>query len=357
MWGKRGDMLVHQADPFNAEPPPGALGAEPVTPSDTFYSRNHGPIPAVRSDAWWLELDGLVDRPLRLTLEQLQDRFAAHTLTATLQCAGNRRAGLIAVRDLDGDPWRDAATSTGTWTGARLADVLAAAGVRDGARHVAAAAPDVSQLADPPQTYGASIPLGKARSAEVLLAWALNGEPLPVVHGGPVRLLVPGYVGARSVKWLQRVTVAAEPSDNYFQATEYRLLPPEASPAPGAGLPLGPVALNSAILAPVDGARVPAGRVPVRGYAFAGGERAVARVDVSGDGGRSWQQAELGPDLGRWAWRLWAAGLELDAGRHELVARAWDDAASLQPERPEHLWNPKGYVNNSWPRQTVRVGP
>ena len=357
MWGKRADMVVHEREPFNAEPPGHVLAAQLLTPREAFYSRNHGPVPLVDPDTWRLRVDGLVATPLDISLDELRRRWPTRTVTATLQCAGNRRAGLISGRDIPGEaPWRDGATSTARWSGVRLRDVLAAAGPAQAAAHVAFLAPDVSQHASPAQPYGGSVPLTKALGEEVLLAWSMNGEPLAPEHGAPVRLVVPGYIGARSVKWLQEITVQEMPSQNYFQAHAYRLLPADHDPDDAnAGLALGAVALNSAILQPADGGHVPAGPVTVRGYAFAGGGRRVARVDVSADGGRSWQQAELGEDAGRWAWRLWNTTFDAVAGACHLVARAWDDTAALQPAEAGDLWNPKGYVNNSWPRIGIHV--
>jgi sulfite oxidase len=311
--------------------------------------RNHGPVPEAGPGA--LRVDGLVREPLSLTLDDLRERFEPAELTATLQCAGNRRAGLIAVRDIPGEaPWGPGATGTARWRGARLRDVLAAAGAADGAAHVVFHGADRAAEADPPQPFAGSIPLEKARRAEVLLAWEMNGEPLAAVHGAPLRALVPGYIGARSVKWLTRVEVSAEPCAGYFQAVAYRLLHPEESPAPGAGDELGEIALNSEVLSPPDGARVAAGEVELRGYAFAGGERHVTRVEVSLDGGHAWEDAELLDDLGRWAWRLWRARVTLPPGDHIAVVRAWDSAAATQPEHAESVWNPKGYVNSAWGR-------
>ncbi|MEO9082934.1 sulfite oxidase [Lapillicoccus sp.] len=353
-WGKRDDMLVHETEPFNAEPSPVALARAVITDVDTFYSRNHGPVPDVDPDAWRLTVVGLVDQPLTLSLAELRERFEQHSLLATLQCAGNRRSGFLKVRDIPGeDPWESGATSTARWTGVRLADVLLAAGIRPEAAHVAFAAPDRSELADPPQTYGGSIPAAKALSGETLLAWAMNDEPLTPLHGAPVRVVVPGWIGARSVKWVERITVQAEPSDNYFQATAYRVLPPDADPrqaGPGDGISLGAVALNSAILEPADGAQVTAGKLDVTGYAFAGDDRGVARVDVSVDGGETWSQADLVAQPSPWAWCQWRANVQVEAGQVEIVARAWDTTAALQQESARELWNPKGYVNNSWPR-------
>jgi sulfite oxidase len=175
------------------------------------------------------------------------------------------------------------------------------------------------------------------------------------VHGAPLRVVVPGYIGARSVKWLRRIEVRTAPWQGYFQHVVYRLLPEDGQVGPGEGMPLGLVALNADILTPADGDTVPPGPVEVRGYAFAGGERHVARVDVSVDGARSWRQAELLDDLGRWAWRQWRLTLDLPPGEHEIVVRAWDSSAATQPEDEPGLWNPKGYVNNARPRVRVTV--
>jgi sulfite oxidase len=357
LWGKRDDMVVHEREPFNAEPLPAALAEAMLTDVASFYSRNHGPIPRLDESAFRLTIGGMVRQELQLSLPQLRSDFQSHSLTATLQCAGNRRAGLIKVRDIPGeDPWGSGATSNAEWTGVRLADILKSAGLFPAAAHVSFFAPDVSQLASPAQPYGGSIPVAKALGEEVLLAWAMNGEPLTAAHGAPLRVVVPGYIGARSVKWVQRVNVQAEPSDNYFQATAYRLLPAEADPTlagPGDGLSLSSVALNSAILKPANGEHLPAGAVEVVGYAFAGDDRRIARVDVSLDGGVTWAQAHLDDQPSPWAWCQWRTTVHIPEGTTEITARAWDSSGAAQPESAAHLWNPKGYINNSWDRITV----
>ena len=223
------------------------------------------------------------------------------------------------------------------------------------AAHVGFVGADLCPQLEPADTFGGSIPLGKACRPEVLLAWAMNGQPLPPVHGVPLRVVVPGYIGARSVKWLERVEVRSAPWHGYFQHVVYRLLPEDGTPGPGVGVPLGLVALNADVLSPADGETVAAGPVEVRGYAFAGGERHVARVDVSLDGSASWSQAELLDDLGPWAWRHWRITVDLAPGEHEIVVRAWDSSAATQPEDEAALWNPKGYVNNARPRVRVRA--
>jgi sulfite oxidase len=347
-------MVVHEVEPFNAETGPAALAEGPLTATDAFYVRGHGAVPEIDPQAWRLRVHGLVRRELDLSLATLREALPEHEVAATLQCAGNRRAGLIAIRDIPGEaPWGPGATGTATWSGVALRDVLALAEPADDAAHVGFGGADDCPEAG--QRFGGSIPLDKARRPEVLLAWAMNGLPLEPVHGAPLRVVVPGYIGARSIKWLERIELRAEPWDGYFQQVVYRLLPEDGTPGPGEGMPLGLVALNADVLSPADGDTVPAGPLEVRGYAFAGGERHVARVDVSVDGENSWMQAELLDDLGRWAWRHWRLTLDLPPGEHEIVVRAWDSSAATQPEYEAPLWNPKGYVNNARPRIRVRV--
>lgn len=353
--GKRDDLVVHQEQPFNAETGLASL-ASPMTDTDAFYVRSHGDVPEIDHRAWHLRVGGMVERELCLSLETLREAFRERTVTATLQCAGNRRAGLIAVRDIPGEaPWGPGATGTARWTGVPLADVLALAGPVGGASDVGFEGADLSPEAKPVQRFGGSIPLDKAARPEVLLAWAMNGEPLLPMHGAPLRVVVPGYIGARSVKWLERIELRSAPWSGYFQHVVYRLVPADGTVGPGMGMPLGLVALNSDVLSPREGDTVTAGAVEARGYAFAGGDRYVTRVDVSIDGGASWNQAELLEDLGRWAWRHWRITLDLAPGEHELLVRAWDSSAATQPDAEAALWNPKGYVNNASPRIHVRA--
>src|SRR4051794_11044800 len=355
-YGKRADLIVHEREPFNAETGLAALAEGSVTATDAFYVRGHGAVPEIDPAAWRLKVHGAVARELDLSLATLREAFREREVTATLQCAGNRRARLMELRAIPGEaPWGPGATGTATWTGVALQEVLALAGAADDAAHVGFEGGDLCPEAKPAQRFGGSIPLDKATRPEVLLAWAMNGAPLAPVHGGPLRVVVPGYIGARSIKWLERIEVRDTPWPGYFQDVAYRLLPEDGTVGPGAGMPLGIVALNSDVLSPTDGQTVAAGAVEVRGYAFAGGERYVARVDVSLDAGETWVQAELLDDLGRWAWRHWRATVELSPGEHEIVVRAWDSSAATQPETEAALWNPKGYVNNARPRVRVRA--
>lgn len=354
-YGKHSGLLVRQEEPFNGGPPADLLGGF-ITPNELFFVRNHGGAPEVDRAAYRLTVSGLVERPLSLSLDELRG-FPRHTVTATLQCAGNRRLELMAQAPIPNElPWGTEAISNAEWSGVPLREVLAAAGLRSPARHAAFTGRDETERHGHRFHFGGSIPLAKAGSVEVLLADTMNGEPLPAVHGGPLRVVVPGYIGARSVKWLSAITLQEGPSDNYFQAKAYRLFPPSFGPDNvewEKGMMLGESPVNSVILAPGEGERVPAGRVRVRGWALAGGDREIARVDVSADGGRSWQVADFETGGDAFVWRLWEASLDLGPGDHEIVCRAWDSAAQTQPEHPLQVWNFKGYANNAWHR--VRV--
>lgn len=359
---KHPDFLFRQTEPPNGGPPPELMLRDFATAPDLFYVRNHGPTPTPDPATYRLRVGGLVARELSLSLDELRRSFPVHTVPATLQCAGNRRADLIRVAPIPGEvPWGGEAISHGEWTGARLADVLAAAGVdrSDGsaARHVEFLGLDRAEKEGKRYDFGGSIPLAKALADETLLAYALNGSPLPALHGFPVRALVPGYIGARSVKWLDQVHVRPDPSPNQFQAKQYRLYPADVradTADPARGLPLGETAVNADICrveSAADGTNV-----TIEGWAIGGGGRAVSRVEVSTDDGTTWKQATFtGLDAGPWAWRFWRAEVPGPAPA-ALCARAWDTAANTQPERAETLWNFKGYANNAWARWPVPAG-
>jgi len=352
-------LTVYQEDPFNAGTPLDVLRQHFTAPRGLFYARNHAPIPAIDPDAYRLTVAGDVRTELRLSLDDLQGAFPRETMTATLQCAGHRRAELIAVKDIPGQsPWAADAIGTAAWTGVPLRAVLDAAGVGDDARHVAFTGLDTAHLEGHTFRVGSSIPLDKARRPEVLLAYEMNDAPLPPRHGFPLRAVVPGYAGIRSIKWLGEIRLQAAPSDSYTYAHDYKLFPPGVEKEAAdwdAGLPIGELSLTSAICSPVEGTTLAAGPVRVRGYALAGGDRDVARVDVSADGGATWTTADLLPEGSMWTWRFWECTLDLPPGGHQLVARAYDTAANTQPEDPAPLWNFGGYMNNAWHRVAVRV--
>ena len=353
-------LIVHSTEPFNAEPPLATLREQFVTPQADFYVRSHGGIPALDVDRFTLVIDGLVTTPLRLSLADLKSRFPHRSVTAVMQCAGNRRADLQQVRPTTGDPWSAGAIGNAEWTGIRLADLLDATGAPPSPDlHVAFDSADTVDLPDEGRfTFGVSIPMPKARAPEVLLSWAMNGEDLAPEHGFPLRAVVPGYAGIRSAKWLNQITIQSEPSANHMQQRDYKLLPPDMTPETldwSRGVVIEEMPLNAAICAPAAFADLPAGPTPLRGYAIATARR-ITRVDVSADGGRNWAQATLSahPDT-PWAWTFWDITLDLQPGECELVVRAWDSAGQTQPARPDETWNCKGYFSAAWHRVRVRI--
>jgi sulfite oxidase len=333
------------------------LGDSFITPTDLFFKRNHAPAPVIDPAAFTLEVDGLVERPLVLTLGDLS-RFERVEMAATLQCAGNRRQDLIDFAPTPGEvPWQNAAIGNASWAGVRLRDVLAEAGPKAAARHVAFVGLDRVERGGKTFGYGSSIPLAKALSPEVLLADTMNGEPLRAEHGYPLRALVPGYIGARSVKWLGRVTLQEEESANYFQQRAYRHFPPSEDGTTAdwdAVRSIEDYPVSAVITNPAEGAEVPAGRVALRGYAITGDGRRILEVEVSADGGANWVPATMDAEGTVWTWRLWSADVDLAPGEHVLSVRAWDEGGG-QPEDVGDVWNWKGYLNNSWHRVRIKA--
>ncbi len=357
---KHPSLIIRERHPFNAGPPPELLRRAFITPRELFFVRNHAPVPVIAVANYRLPVKGLTQNALRLSLDELR-RFPKHEVIATLQCAGNRRDAMTAVRPVAGEvPWGAEAISNAVWGGARLRDILDVARVEREARHVAFLGLDEINKQGVRFGFGGSIPIEKALSPEVILAYEMNGEALAPVHGGPLRVMVPGYIGARSVKWIGKVTLQTEPSDNYYQARSYKLFPPQTTVDDvdwERGLMLGELSVNSFITSPTEGAVVEDGTISVQGYATAGGNRRVERVDISIDGGATWITATLDDDadVTPWAWRFWEARLDLPTGTQTVVARAWDSAANTQPADAGTIWNFKGYMNNAWPRVTFDV--
>ncbi len=351
-------LIVHSREPLNAEPSLARLRERFVTGSEDFYVRTHGDIPKLDATRFRLNIGGLVDAPLELSLEALQTRFETRDVVAVMQCAGNRRADLLAVKKVSGDPWAPGAIGNARWTGVALADVLLAAGMADAAGlHVEFGGADEIRQKGKQFRFGVSIPIEKARAPEVILAWAMNGEPLRPEHGFPLRAVVPGYAGIRSAKWLTQIDVRESPAEGPLQADDYKLYPADVSEAdadPARGMTIDEMPLNAAICVPADGAVVTAGVVTVRGYATAMG-RGVSRVEVSGNGGQSWVQATIAPGGSAWSWVLWEAEVPLSGGARELAVRAWDGAGQTQPATAGEIWNFKGYLCNSWHRVGVTV--
>ena len=356
---KHPDLIVRAADPFNAGPPPRLLGRQWMTPTELFFVRNHGVVPEPDAATYRLVVRGGKGGPLSLSLGDLR-RFPRQTVAATLQCAGNRRREMLALRDIPGEvPWDLEAISQGEWGGVSLYHVLELAGIRPGVAHVAFTGLDEVERRGRRFGFGASIPLDKALGAEVLLVDEMNGAPLTPLHGAPLRLIVPGYIGARSVKWLGEIVLQAYPSDNYFQAVAYQHFPPEVdatTAVEGAGRMLDELFVSAAICVPAAGASLPGGPTTVSGYAVGHGGCPVERVELSADGGQTWTEAALRGVRRPWTWQLWSATVRLAPGRQTLVVRAIDSDGHTQPADVGATWNYKGYMNNAWHRVEVNAG-
>lgn len=364
--GKSADLIVFDGEAFNAGPPVENLAENFITATPIFYVRNHGTIPEFTAEDFTLEVGGMVENKLALSLADIKKNFKSYSVTATMQCAGNRRSEMMKVKEITGEtPWLAHAISCAKWRGVRLADVLAAAGVKSGAKHVAFdGADDVKKINS---NFGGSIPLEKALAEEVLLAFEMNGKPLTPVHGAPLRAVVPGYIGARSVKWLTKITVQKKPSDNHYQKDAYKIFPPHITKETvdwTKGLMLSEGQINSVICQPQESEKMKKGKTTIRGYATTGGGRSIERVEVSADGGASWMEADLlepkeksetESNRKNWAWQLWQCDVDLKSGIRELIVRAFDSSANTQPETIAPLWNFKGYMNNGWHRVRVKV--
>lgn len=360
-FAKHPAFVVREKEPFNAGPPLTLLHHTFVTPENLFFVRNHGTVPDVDPSRYRLNVTGMVRRSLSISLDELRDHFPKTTVMATLQCAGNRRSEFAAIRPIPGEiPWGAEAVGNAVWGGVALRDILETAEALAGARHAAFLGLDAVEKHGTTFGFGGSIPLDKAMSEEVLLAFSMNDAPLTPLHGFPLRVVVPGYIGARSVKWLGQITVQALPSTNYFQSHAYKLFPPQLRAEEAdwrTGLTLGELPVNAVICQPVHGERVSADHVAVRGYAVAGGGRRIERVDLSTDRGETWTTAALLDESHPWTWRLWEAEVSVRPGPCHIVVRAWDSAAQTQPEDVGKIWNFKGYMNNAWHRVDVGVVP
>ncbi len=346
----------HDPDGLNSAGDVAVVAGAFETPLAHFYTRSHAAPPVIDPAAWRLEVDGLVSRPLSLSLDDLR-QFTRRDVTATLLCAGLRRNELLQVAPLPGElPWGPEPAATARWTGVSLREVLDAAGASPQTQHVGFTGLDAVERHGDTFGFGGSISLDKARDEDVLLAFAQNGESLRTEHGFPLRAVVPGWIGARSVKWLGRVTALAAPSDNYFQTKAYRILrdiDPTHPTDVSRGVPLSEVNLNAVLLDPVADAVVTAGLVTLRGWAVGAAGATITSVEYSADDGATWTAATLLPERTRWSWTQWTAQVLLSAGTHSLVVRAHDTTGVEQPSRLAEVWNAKGYMNNSWHRVGV----
>jgi DMSO/TMAO reductase YedYZ molybdopterin-dependent catalytic subunit len=324
-------LVVRNARPLDAESPIEAMRT-PETSNDLFFVRSHHLLPADVPNPWTLTIDGEVAHPVTLSLGDIR-RMPAEQRRVTIECAGNGR-GRLELPATSGVQWGLGAVSTAAWTGVPLAALLERAGVQASAVHFWMEAADRSPAAAAP-TFLRSIPRETALG-EAFVAYEMNGKPLPVQHGGPLRLIVPRWYGMASTKWLTHVHARATESDNHFMARGYRYAD---------GSPVDLMHVKSLITAPLDGEQVNAGTVRVTGIAWTG-TGTISQVEISSDGGRTWQQARLTGEARPGTWRLWEADAVIrSAGEQRIRARATDSAGNTQPEQAAP--NPGGYGNNS----------
>lgn len=358
-------LAAHQQDPWgkdvltrlSARPPdyetPVALLDSFITPIERFYVRCHLPVPAATGAAGWsLQVEGEVDKPVSLTVADLR-ALPAVTTTVTLECAGNGRAFFAPA--VAGIQWKKGAVGTARWTGARMADVLARAGARPTTRFVHMSGADRPLGTMPP--FVRQVPIEKAIHPDTVIAYEMNGQPIPPVHGAPLRAIIPGWEGAYSMKWLNRLQLSATPSDNFWVATGYRY--PVRRVAPGATVdakdmaPLTGLVVKSLITTPFEGAALPTGPVAVAGFAWAG-EADIARVDISTDHGETWQAATLVGEQQRYSWRRFEFSFAAKGPASYLIlSRATDTNGDVQPAVSH--WNPSGYLWNQYDAVRVEV--
>lgn len=323
----------------------------PVTPVGMHYLLTHYDVPEVDPASWSLEIGGLVERPARLTLEDVRARPQV-TRRVTMECAGNGRMDL-SPRPLS-QPWGVEAVGTGEWTGTPLWPLLEECGVAADAVEVVFTGLDSGVENDLEQNYARSLRLDEARRDEVMLVHTLNGQPLPPQHGFPLRLVVPGWYGMGNVKWLSRITLVDRPFDGYQQAHAYRMRLAPGEP----GTPLNRIRPRSLMIPPgvpdffTRERLLPAGRVQLAGRAWSG-FGPIERVEVSTDDGSTWSDAELEPQRDRFAWVGWSFPWDATPGRHRLACRATDAEGNRQPLKPE--WNLGGYACNALQRLSVLV--
>jgi DMSO/TMAO reductase YedYZ molybdopterin-dependent catalytic subunit len=323
-----------------------------ITPVGLHYLLVHYDIPEVAADSWRLEIGGAVERSLTFSLDDLRGRPAVE-LAVTMECAGNGRAALD-PRPVS-QPWLLEAVGTARWRGAALAPLLEEAGASSDAKEVLFTGLDEGIEGGVEQAYQRSVPVELAREGDLLLAYEMNGAPLPPQHGFPLRLVVPGWYGMTNVKWLSRVDVLAKPFAGYQQAAAYRFRQAEDEE----GEPVQRMVPRALMIPPgrpdfLSRERtVDAGPATIEGKAWSGSSP-VATVDVSTDGGASWSESELGPEPeSRWAWRRWSFEWDARPGSYELCARARDEEGRTQPLDPP--WNLGGYANNAVQRVPVTV--
>ena len=350
-------LLVLSPRPPQLETPFAVFDQGVYTPNDAFFVRWHlSNIPQhVDASAHRIAVSGEVNRPLSVSLDDLAS-LPQVEITAVNQCSGNGR-GLSAPR-VAGGQWDNGAMGNALWTGVRLRDVLDRAGLKATARQVQFGGLESPALPTTPD-FRKSLDVDRARGDDILIAYAMNGAPLPLLNGFPVRLIVPGWYSTYWVKMLSAITVLDHVDDNFWMKTAYRIPDtPDNSVMPGATgfptIPINRMRVRSFATNVVDGAKIDPKLQELRGIAFDGGS-GIKRVEVSIDGGTTWRDATLGPDVGKYSFRRWSASLQTRAGQtYTIAVRATANDGAMQPATQG--WNPSGYLRNAIETYKVAVG-
>lgn len=346
-------MIVLSSKPIVLEMP--SEGFEHfITPNDLFFVRNNIGQPAIDIQKWSLSIDGEVKNPLHLTINDLK-KFEEVEAIVTLECYGNSR-GFFEPK-ASGNQWKKGGVSTAKWKGIRLKDVLEKTNIPDKAKHIIFDGADEPFVPTAPD-FKRSIPIEKAMSPETLLVYEMNGAPLPVYHGYPLRVLVPGWGGSCSVKWLVNIHVSEKEFDGFYMVDKYRTpvnpVKPGTKVSPKDMRVLTDLDVKSIIFSPSNGVKLSMGEVVIKGYAWTG-DAEIKRVDVSSDYGRTWQKAKIVKKSGRYAWNLWEYRWKVTKpGSYLLMCRATDSKGRAQPFSP--YWNQDGYLFNAVDKVWVDVG-
>ncbi|HVR55972.1 MAG TPA: molybdopterin-dependent oxidoreductase [Pseudolabrys sp.] len=346
-------MIGLTSRPPQLETPFSVYNEGVITPNNAFFVRYHlADVPLnIDPDKFTLEIKGKVDRSLKLSLKEIK-KLPAVEVVAVNQCSGNSRA--FSNPRVAGGQSGNGAMGNARWRGVPLKIVLDKAGVQQGAKQVTFNGMD-GPVSDKTPDFIKALEIDHARDGEVMLAYAMNGEDLPVLNGFPLRLVVPGHYGTYWVKHLNDITVIDNVFDGFWMKTAYRIPDTpcgcvEPGTAPKATIPINRFTVRSFITNVTDGAKLKLGGTTLRGIAFDGG-KGIKEVAVSIDGGKTWAPAKLGKDLGKYSFREWTLPVKLEAGSHELKVRATNNAGNTQPTEP--FWNPAGYLRNVV--ETVRV--
>ena len=350
-WKDSQAMLIHSSATIETKRQ--AFGAGLITPAEQLYVRNNLGAPSASilddRDAWEVSIEG-VKNPRRISLRELKT-MGLETTPMVLQCSGNGR-GFFPNKP-SGTPWLVGAAGCVVWTGVPVRVVVEAlGGVLRGHEFMTGTGGEVLPEGLDPKSIVVERSVPLKAMADALLAWEMNGVPIPLAHGGPLRLVVPGYQGVNQIKYVKRLAFTEQESDAKIMAHGYRISPPgsKADPSQPSVLEMN---VKSWINSPLPEKPGAAGQVQIQGVAFSG-LHAIKRVEVSIDGGKSWKDARLvGPELGKYAWRQFVLAAKLPAGTHTLVSRATDMAGNVQPE--QRLENVGGYNNNSWSDHAVTV--